>query len=385
MVPQFSLPDAVPFNAALERGGRMTLTPVKITMDDVAFLQYTGGTTGIAKGAMLTHKNIVANMEQIGLWIKPLLIEGKEIAIAALPMYHIFCLTVHALALVKLGAETVLITNPKDIPGFIKTLKKSPFTVMTGVNTLFNALMNNPEFAQLSLSQIKISVAGGMALQTAVADRWTKMTKSKIIEGYGLTEAAPVVCANPVDGTDKVGTIGLPMPSTDVKLINDDDKEVPMGVPGELCALGPQVMKGYWERPDETAKVMTADGWLRTGDVAVMDEKGFFKIVDRKKDMILVSGFNVFPNEVEDVMAGHPAVLEVAAIGVPDEKSGEAVKIFVVRRDPKVTADELIDFARKHMVGYKVPRLVEFRTELPKTNVGKILRRALKEGPMASA
>lgn len=381
MVPKYSLPHAISFQGAIERGGSASLARPTYSFDDIAFLQYTGGTTGVSKGAMLTHGNVVANMEQIAVWIKPLLIEGEEVAVAALPMYHIFSLTVHGLAIVKLGAENVLITNPKDIPGFVKELKRHRFTVMTGVNTLFNALLNNAEFAKLDFSSLKISVAGGMALQTAVAERWRVVTKTKIAEGYGLTETSPVVCVNPVNGTDKVGTIGLPLPSTDVKLVDDNGKEAVAGQSGELCVRGPQVMKGYWQRPDETSKVLDNDGWLHTGDVAVVDEQGFFKIVDRKKDMIIVSGFNVYPNEVEDVIAQHPGVLEVAAVGVPNEKSGEAVKIFVVKRDPNVTADELIEHARKLMTGYKVPHLVEFRNELPKTNVGKILRRALRDAP----
>lgn len=380
MVPKFSLPDAIPFNSALEKGARMTLTPQPRSIDDVAFLQYTGGTTGVSKGAMLTHSNCVANMEQIVLWMRTLLKEGEEVAIAALPMYHIFCLTVHGLAICKFGGENVLVTNPRDIPAFIKILKTTPFTVLTGVNTLFNALMNHPEFNGKEFTKLKISVAGGMALQKVVAEKWMKLTETPISEGYGLTETSPVVSVNPIDGRDKVGTIGLPVPSTDVKLIDDDGNEVPAGQPGELCVKGPQVMKGYWQRPDETAKIMTHDGWLKTGDVAVVDSEGYFKIVDRKKDMILVSGFNVYPNEVEDVMATHPGILEVAAIGVPDEKSGEVVKIVVVKKDQNLTAEDLIEFARKNLTNYKVPRLVEFRSELPKTNVGKILRRALRDG-----
>jgi len=385
MVPEFSLPQAIAFNDALARGENMRLQAVKTEIEDIAFLQYTGGTTGVSKGAMLTHRNIVANMEQIYCWIKPVLKEGEEIAIAALPMYHIFCLTVHGLAICKFGGENILITNPRDIPGFIKTLKNSKFTILTGVNTLFNALMNHPDFSGVDLSHLKLSVAGGMALQKAVAERWVQTTKTRIVEGYGLTETSPVVCVNPIDGNDKVGFIGFPVPSTEVKLLTEEGSEPGSGEAGELCVKGPQVMKGYWQRPDETSKVMTSDGWLKTGDVATVDEQGYFKIVDRKKDMILVSGFNVYPNEVEDVMATHPGVLEVAAIGVPDEKSGEVVKIVVVKRDANLTEKELIEFARKNLVSYKVPKQVEFRTELPKTNVGKILRRALREGPAISA
>ncbi|MCM2281125.1 MAG: AMP-binding protein [Bdellovibrionaceae bacterium] len=384
MVPSYSLPQAIPFTSALKKGASLALTPGPRAIDDVAFLQYTGGTTGISKGAMLTHRNILANMEQIVQWMRTLLKEGEEVAIAALPMYHIFCLTVHGLAICKFGGENVLITNPRDIPAFLKVLKTMPFTVLTGVNTLFNALMNDPNFNGADFKKLKITVAGGMALQKAVAERWTQLTRTPIAEGYGLTETSPVVCVNPLDGRAKVGTIGLPVPSTDVKLIDEDENEVQVGEPGELCVKGPQVMKGYWQRPDETEKMMTKDGWLKTGDVAVVDSEGFFKIVDRKKDMILVSGFNVYPNEIEDVMATHPGILEVAAIGVPDEKSGEVVKLVVVKKDRALTAEDLIDFARKNLTAYKVPRQVEFRTELPKTNVGKILRRALRDAPSAT-
>lgn len=379
MVPAFNLPQAYTFRQALELGAMKPSQRVSCTQDDIAFLQYTGGTTGVAKGAMLTHRNVLANMTQMRLWMSPKLREGEEIAIAALPMYHIFALTLNCLALLRYGAENILITNPRDIPAFIKELKKNPFTVLAGVNTLFNALMHNPEFTSINFSQVKVSVAGAMTLQKAVADKWTTLTKSVLVEGYGLTETSPVISCNPIDGTDRVGTIGLPMPSTDVKLIDDDGNEVPMGEPGELCAKGPQVMKGYWNRPDETEKVLSSDGWLKTGDIATVDSDGFFKIVDRKKDMILVSGFNVYPNEVEEAVVSHPGVLEVAAIGVPDEHSGEIVKIVVVKKDPSVTAEELIAHARKSLTNYKVPRMVEFRTELPKTNVGKILRRALRE------
>ena len=379
MVPAFNLPKAIKFNEALRKGQSSKLTKVNLNLDDTAFLQYTGGTTGVSKGAVLTHRNIVANMEQISSWMIPLLKEGEEVVIAALPMYHIFCMTVNGLAITKIGGHNILITNPKDIAGFIKTLRTTKFTVGTGVNTLFNALMNHPDFKKIDFKPLKVSVAGGMALQTAVAKRWKEETKSPIVEGYGLTEASPVVCCNPIDGTDRVGTVGLPLPSTDVQLRDDDNKEVAPGESGELCVRGPQVMKGYWNRPDETAKVMTSDGWLKTGDIAVVDREGFFKIVDRKKDMILVSGFNVYPNEVEDVIALHPGVLEVAAVGIPDQHSGEVVKIFVVKRDPSLTEEQILQHARKSLTGYKMPKLVEFRSELPKTNVGKILRRALRE------
>jgi len=379
MVPSYSLPDAIPFLETLEKGAAKTYTRVPLAPDEVAFLQYTGGTTGVSKGAMLTHRNVISNMEQIHAWMLPLLREGSETAICALPLYHIFAMTLNALAFVKYGTHNVLITNPRDIPGFIKELKKHPFTVLNGVNTLFNALSHHPEFTTVDFSTLKMSVAGGMALQKAVAERWQEVTKSKVIEGYGLTETSPVVCCNPIDGTDRIGTIGLPLPSTLVKMVDDDGRDLPLGEAGELCVKGPQVMKGYWQRPDETAKIMLPDGWLKTGDVAVMDPDGFCKIVDRKKDMILVSGFNVYPNEVEEVIASHPGVLEVAAIGVPDEKSGEIVKVVIVKKDSALTAEDVIAHARKGLTSYKVPKLVELRTELPKTNVGKILRRALRE------
>lgn len=378
MVPAYNIPSAYSFRQALAIGSKKPMVKVPTTQDDIAFLQYTGGTTGVAKGAMLLHRNVLANVLQIRDWMIPKLREGEEVAIAALPLYHIFALTLNCLGLLRYGAENILITNPRDIPGFIKELKKTPFSVFAGVNTLFNALMNNPEFATVNFDRMKIAVAGAMTLQKSVAERWMKMTKAVIVEGYGLTEASPVVSCNPIDGTDRVGTIGLPFPSTDIKLVNDDNVEVPMGEPGELICKGPQVMKGYWNQPEETAKVLT-DGWLHTGDIAVIDNDGFLRIVDRKKDMILVSGFNVYPNEVEDAIASHPGVLEVAAIGVPDEHSGEIVKAVVVKRDPALTAEEVIAYAKKSLTNYKVPRQVEFRDELPKTNVGKILRRALRD------
>lgn len=379
MVPDFSLPDAIPLLQALERGAKLTSTRVPMELDEVAFLQYTGGTTGVAKGAMLTHRNVVSNMEQIRSWMLPSLKEGEEVVVCALPLYHIFAFTVNALAIAKYGGHNILITNPRDIPAFVKELKKYPVTVYTGVNTLYNALMNNAEFQKLDFSTVKVAVAGAMALQKVVALRWKEMTGSPIVEGYGLTETSPVASCNPIDGTDRVGTIGLPLPSTFMKMIDDNGKDVALGESGEICIKGPQVMKGYWNRPDETALVMTADGWFKSGDIGIMDADGFSRIVDRKKDMILVSGFNVYPNEVEDVMASHPGVLEVAAVGVSDTHSGEVVKIFVVKKDQSVTAEQLIEHARGGLAGYKVPKSVEFRNELPKTNVGKILRRALRE------
>ncbi len=378
MVPAYKIDQAYTFTQALELGSKKSYKEITNTQEDIAFLQYTGGTTGVSKGAMLTHRNVLANMLQIVEWMKPVLKEGEETIVTALPMYHIFSLTVNCMAFIAYGGHNILITNPRDIPDFIKTLKKYPFTVMTGVNTLFNALMHHPEFDKMDFSNVKLSIAGAMALQKSVAEQWKSKTKSPILEGYGLTEASPVVCCNPLTGNDQVGTIGMPLPSTEVVLINDQNEVVPQGQEGELCARGPQVMKGYWKRADETEKVMV-DGWLKTGDIAVQLDNGFFKIVDRKKDMILVSGFNVYPNEVEEIIASHPAVLEVAAIGVPDEKSGEVVKVFIVKKDPNLTTEQVIKYAKENLTNYKVPKYVEFRTELPKTNVGKILRRALRE------
>jgi long-chain acyl-CoA synthetase len=377
MVPRYELPRAISLRDALARGRKHTFADVPRTGDDPAFLQYTGGTTGVAKGAMLTHRNIVANMEQSAAWMGPWLRPGEEVILTPLPLYHIFSLTVNCLLFIKIGGANLLVTNPRDYPAFVKLLQDSRFTVMTAVSTLLNALMNQPGFASIDFSALKLTVAGAMALQRPVAERWRELTRTKVIEGYGLTEASPVICCNPLDGRDRLGTIGLPFPSTEVRLMGEDGQEVPAGRPGELVARGPQVMKGYWNRPDETVAVLR-DGWLWTGDIAEMDPDGFFRIVDRKKDMILVSGFNVYPSEVEEVIAQHPGVAEVGAIGVPDEKSGEAVKIVVVRRNPALTAEELIQFSRTKLAGYKVPRQVEFRTELPKSNVGKILRRALR-------
>jgi len=379
LVPAFSLPQAISFKAALSRGAAVTFTPVAVGHDDIAFLQYTGGTTGVSKGAMLSHGNIIANLQQAHAWLKPFLAEGREIIITALPLYHIFALTANCLTFIKLGATNVLITNPRDIPGFVKELAKYPFTTITGVNTLFNALLHDPGFAKLDFSKLNISLGGGMAVQRAVAEKWKQVTGNALIEAYGLTETSPAATINPLNLTAYNGSIGLPVPSTEVAIRDDEGRDLPLGEAGELCVRGPQVMKGYWNRPDETAKVIMADGFLRTGDVAVMDEKGFIRIVDRKKDMILVSGFNVYPNEVEAVVAMHPGVLEVAAVGVPDEKSGEAVKIFVVKRDASLTAEAIIAYCRENLTGYKVPKQVEFRSELPKTNVGKILRRALRD------
>lgn len=379
MVPAWDLPGHIRFKEAMAAGAQHALTPVDVTHDDIAFLQYTGGTTGVAKGAMLSHGNIIANLQQAHAWVRPWLHDGQEIIITALPLYHIFSLTANCLTFFKLGASNILITNPKDIPGFVKELGKHRFTAITGVNTLFNALLNHPDFGKLNFTGLRVSLGGGMAVQHAVAERWKQMTGCPLIEAYGLTETSPAVCINPLDLPEFNGAIGLPVPSTDISIRNPQGEEVAVGEAGELCVKGPQVMKGYYNCPDETARVMTADGFLRTGDVAAIDDKGFVRIVDRMKDMILVSGFNVYPNEVEDVAASHPGVREVAAIGVPDECSGEAVRLFVVRKDPGLTAEDVIAHCRKGLTGYKVPRSVIFRDELPKTNVGKILRRALRD------
>lgn len=380
MVPAYSLKHHS-WSEALKLGAEKTYVQPKLTQDDIAFLQYTGGTTGVSKGAVLTHKNIIANILQISAWMKPKLVAGEEIAITPLPMYHIFSLTVCSLALMRYGTQNVLITNPRDFPAFIKTMKKYKFTVLTGVNTLFNALANHPMIKEVDFSHTKICVAGAMALQKAVKENWFAATGTNVIEGYGLTETSPVATCNPIDGTDRVGTIGMPVPDTDIKLVDDNDNEVTKpGESGEICVKGPQVMQGYYNRPDETEKVLK-NGWLHTGDIGTVDEDGFFKIVDRKKDMILVSGFNVYPNEVEDVVARHPKVLEVAAIGVPDTHSGEVVKVVIVKKDSSLTEKEVIEFAKQSLTNYKVPKHVEFRTELPKTNVGKILRRALRDAP----
>ncbi len=378
MVPSYRLPDAVRFNDAIKLGRGHALNPVHVVHEDIAFLQYTGGTTGVAKGAMLTHRNIVSNMMQADAWIRPFM-SGRQLVITALPLYHIFALTANCLVFLKLGATNVLITNPRDIPGFVKELGKHRFTVITGVNTLFNALLNNPGFAALDFSGLRVSLGGGMAVQRAVAERWQAVTGQPLIEAYGLTETSPAVCINRPDQKEFNGAIGLPVPSTEISIRNDSGEEVPQGEAGELCVRGPQVMKGYYRRPGETAQVMTADGFLRTGDVATVDADGFVRIVDRKKDMILVSGFNVYPNEVEDVVAACAGVLECCAIGLPDAHSGEVVKVFVVSRDPSLTAETVIAHCRTQLTAYKIPRQVEFRSELPKTNVGKILRRALKE------
>ncbi|RXZ42537.1 long-chain-fatty-acid--CoA ligase [Crenobacter cavernae] len=382
MVPAWNIPGHVRFNEALKLGQRQPFTKIGLAHDDIAFLQYTGGTTGVAKGAMLLHKNIVANMLQAGEWIKPAVREGEEVLITALPLYHIFSLTANLMVFTEVGALNVLITNPRDIPGFIKEMKKYKVTAMTGVNTLFNALLNNPEFKTIDFSTWRLVLGGGMAVQKAVADKWKATTGVPLIEAYGLTETSPAVCINPLDLKEYNGSIGLPVPSTEIQIRDANGQEAPLGEPGELCVRGPQVMKGYWNRPDETAKVLGADGFLATGDMAIVTPEGYVKLVDRKKDMILVSGFNVYPNEIEDVVAALPGVLEVACIGVPDDKSGEVAKVFVVKKDAALTERDVIEHCRKNLTGYKVPKSVEFRSELPKTNVGKILRRALRDEPV---
>ncbi|HEY9103300.1 AMP-binding protein [Chitinimonas sp.] len=383
MVPAYNLPQAVSFNGALSIGHRHELKKVDVGHDDIAFLQYTGGTTGVSKGAMLTHANIIANMQQAHAWLVPLVKEGEEVIVCALPLYHIFCLTANCMVFSKIGGLNVLITNPRDIPAFVEELGKFPITCMTGVNTLFNALLNNPDFPKLNFKTWKLALGGGMAVQRAVADKFKNMTGVPLIEAYGLTETSPAACINPMNLKGYNGAIGLPVPSTDIQIRDAEGRELGFEEPGELWVKGPQVMKGYWNRPEETAKVIDADGWLATGDMAVVHPDGFVKLVDRKKDMVLVSGFNVYPNEVEDVVAMHPGVLEVACIGVPDEKSGEVVKIFVVKKDPALTEAELHEHCKKNLTGYKIPRFIEFRKELPKTNVGKILRRALRDEEVA--
>ncbi|QSX31528.1 long-chain-fatty-acid--CoA ligase FadD [Shewanella cyperi] len=385
LVPKYSLPHAISMRDALSRGRRMQYVKPELEHSDLAFLQYTGGTTGVSKGAMLSHGNIVANVLQADGAYSPLLTDGKELVVTALPLYHIFALTVNCLLFLHKGARNLLITNPRDIPAFVSELRKYPFTALTGVNTLFNALVNNSDFASLDFSRLKLSIGGGMAVQRAVAEKWQGITQTRLLEGYGLTEASPLVTCCPYNLDGYNGSIGFPAPSTLIQIRDEDGKVLPQGETGELFAKGPQVMLGYWQRPEETAKVLDKDGWLATGDIGYMDPQGFFFLVDRKKDMILVSGFNVFPNEVEDVVAMHPKVLEVAAIGVPNDASGELVKIFVVAKDKSLTEQDIIKHCKHHLTGYKVPKLVEFRDELPKTNVGKILRRELRDEELKKA
>ena len=377
MVPAFNLANTTRFNAALSKGQSLSLDTVDLTGNDLAFLQYTGGTTGLSKGAMLTHRNMVANLQQAKSAIKPMLEEGKELIVTALPLYHIFALTANCLTFFTLGGTNLLITNPRDMPNFVKELAKYPFTAITGVNTLFNGLLNTPGFESIDFSTLKMSLGGGMAVQRPVAEKWQQVTGTRLLEGYGLTECAPLVTISPYNATAYDGSIGLPAPSTDVKIVREDGTDADLGESGEMWVKGPQVMLGYFNCPEATADVLT-DGWFATGDIAIMNEKGFFTIVDRKKDMIIVSGFNVYPNEVEEVLAMHEGVLEAAAIGVPHDVSGEIVKVFVVKKSEELTEEALIKHCRDNLTNYKVPKLVEFRQELPKTNVGKILRRELR-------
>jgi long-chain acyl-CoA synthetase len=378
MVPPYNLPGALSFKESLRKGQGLNLTPASVTNEDIAVLQYTGGTTGVSKGAQLSHGNLVNHNTMITHWFHPYLKdEGDDVIITAIPMYHIFALTVNGLLMFSTGVKNVLITNPRDMKAFCKELRKHKFTIMTGVNTLFNGLMNYPTFKDLDFSHLKGAIGGGMAVQDAVARRWKEVTGKPLLEGYGLSETSPVLCCNPLDGKHRMGTIGIPMPSTEVAIFDDSGNQLPQGETGEICARGPQVMSGYWKQ--DNSGVFYPGGWFKTGDIGNMDAEGFFRIVDRKKDMIKVSGFNVFPNEIENVIAGHPKVLEVAAIGVPDERSGEVIKAFVVKRDQSLTENELRDFCKQNMTNYKVPKHFAFKKELPKTNVGKILRRALKE------
>ncbi|TPJ60011.1 long-chain fatty acid--CoA ligase [Mesorhizobium sp. B2-7-1] len=383
MVPAWSLPGHVKFNAVLKTGATIAFKPPTVSGDDIAFLQYTGGTTGVSKGAVLLHRNVLSNVAQNSLWVEDAYTVKPKPAhlnfICALPLYHIFALTVNALMGMQQGAQNVLIPNPRDIPGFVKELAKYPMHIFPGLNTLFNALLNNEEFRKLDFKPLILTLGGGMAVQKGVAERWKALTGCPVSEGYGLSETSPVATANKFSSTDFTGTIGLPLPSTEIAIRDDDGNNVPLGEVGEICIRGPQVMAGYWNRPDETAKVMTEDGFFKSGDMGFMDERGYTKIVDRKKDMILVSGFNVYPNELEEVVAHHPGVLEVAAIGVPDEHSGEVPKLFVVKKDPALTVETLMAYCRENLTGYKRPKFIEFRTELPKTPVGKILRRALRD------
>jgi len=378
MVPDYSIPKAISFKSVLRRGAQLKYTKPSVDVEDDAVLQYTGGTTGVSKGARLSHRNIIAHNQMITHWFKPYMDDQHhDLIITAIPMYHIFALTVNGVLMYSSGVKNVLITNPRDIPGFVKELKKHKFTIITGVNTLFNGLLNNEHFKALDFSHLKGAVGGGMAVQDAVAKKWNEVTGKPLVEGYGLSETSPVLCCNPLDGNHRSGTIGIPMPSTEVAIFDDDGNQLPVGESGEICARGPQVMRGYWEK-DNTGVFFPGD-WFRTGDIGFMNEDGYFKIVDRKKDMIKVSGFNVYPNEIENVIASHPKVLEVAAIGIPDEKSGEVIKAFIVKRDPSLTLEEVKQYCHENMTNYKVPRYFIFRKELPKTNVGKILRRALKE------
>ena len=383
MVPAYSLPNAIRFNSVLGEASNMTLRPVELGHDNIAFLQYTGGTTGLSKGAMLSHRNVIANLMQNEAWLQPALDKEPKLEsltfVCALPLYHIFALTICCLMGTRIGGLNILIPNPRDIPGLVKTLSKYRFNMFPAVNTLYNGLLNNPDFAKIDFSMLKLCNGGGMAVQKAVNDRWRAVTGKSIVEGYGLSETAPVATANAADAVEFTGTIGLPIPSTEIAILDDDARPVPLGQPGEIAIRGPQVMVGYWQRPEETKQVMTADGFFKSGDIGFMDEKGYVTIVDRKKDMVLVSGFNVYPNEVEGVVAMHPGVLECAVIGVPDANTGEAVKLFVVRRDPELSKEALMAYCHDELTAYKRPKIIEFRDQLPKTNVGKILRRELRD------
>lgn len=378
MVPKFSIPNTVSFKEALAQGKKFTLQPHRSGPDDTVILQYTGGTTGVSKGAMLTNRNLIANMQQIRAILMPKMKEAEEVVMCPLPLYHVFAFTVNCLAILSIGGRNILIINARDQPALIKEWRKHNPTLMPGVNTLFNALLNRPEFTKLDFSRLNLCVGGAMAVQKAVAERWQQVTGCQLVEGYGMTEASPVISCNPFDGSARLGSIGVPVPSTDMRIVDDAGNELPQGEVGEIQAKGPQVMKGYWQRSDATAETIK-DGWLCTGDMGLMHPDGYFQIVDRKKDMILVSGFNVYPNEIEDVLATHPKVLESAALGIADEHSGEVVKVFVVKKDDSLTESEIIEHCRANLTGYKVPKQVEFRKELPKTNVGKILRRELRE------
>jgi len=380
LVPSWSIAGAQRFNDVLAEGMTKTLKPVEIGPEDIAFLQYTGGTTGISKGATLLHRNILANLEQAAAWVTPFIsMKESQAIITALPLYHIFSLTANCLLMLKLGGMNILITNPRDMPGFVKELRKHRYTMFTGVNTLFNGLLNQADFAGLDFSSLRVTLGGGMAVQKVVADRWKAATGCTLVEAYGLSETSPAATINPLDMKEYNGSIGLPVPSTDISIRDDEGREVPQGEAGEICIRGPQVMAGYWNQPEATAAAMTADGFFKSGDLGIMDDKGYVRMVDRKKDMLKVSGFNVYPNEIEAVVAAHPGVLECAAIGIPDEHSGEAVKLFVVKKDPALTEEALRKYCHDNFTGYKRPRVIEFRTELPKTNVGKILRRALRD------
>ena len=384
LVPHFDIPNAIRFNQVLSAGQHMKLDKATIAEEDVAVLQYTGGTTGVAKGAQLSHRNIIAHNMMVSHWFKPYLQAGRQdIMITAIPMYHIFGLTVNGVLMYSSGVKNVLITNPRDISGFVKELKKHRFTILTGVNTLFNSLLNHEKFNECNFSFLHGAIGGAMAVQDTVASKWEEVTGAPVVEGYGLSETSPVLCCNPLDGKHRRGTIGIPMPSTEVAIFDDDGKQLPPGGIGEICARGPQVMRGYWQKDNDG--VFFGKDWFRTGDIGIMDEQGYFRIVDRKKDMIKVSGFNVYPNEVENVLASHPKVLEVAAIGIADAKSGEVIKVFIVKKDPSVTEAEIRAYCHENLTNYKVPKFIEFRKELPKTNVGKILRRALKEEETAKA